>query len=76
MRIAQLARPFVPVPPRTYGGTERVVSILTEQLVQRGHDVTLFASGDSVTSLSGTTKPMSVTSPRSGQSHLANWRPD
>jgi glycosyltransferase involved in cell wall biosynthesis len=50
MRIAQLAPPFVPVPPATYGGTERVVSILTEQLVQRGHDVTLFASGDSITS--------------------------
>jgi len=50
MRIAQLAPPFVPVPPTTYGGTERVVSILTEQLVERGHDVTLFASGDSVTS--------------------------
>jgi hypothetical protein len=38
------------VPPRLYGGTERVVSYLTEELVRLGHDVTLFASGDSVTS--------------------------
>ena len=37
------------VPPALYGGTERVVSLLTEELVRRGHDVTLFASGDSVT---------------------------
>ena len=38
------------VPPRLYGGTERVISVLTEELVRRGHDVTLFASGDSLTS--------------------------
>lgn len=50
MRIAQLAPPFESVPPATYGGTERVVSTLTEELVRRGHDVTLFASGDSRTS--------------------------
>src|SRR4029079_18537390 len=50
LRIAQLARPFESVPPATYGGTERVVSTLTEALVERGHDVTLFASGDSRTS--------------------------
>src|ERR1700737_4626293 len=37
------------VPPRLYGGTERVVSYLTEELVRQGHDVTLFASGDSLT---------------------------
>jgi glycosyltransferase involved in cell wall biosynthesis len=49
MRIAQLAPLFEPVPPRLYGGTERVVSWLTEELVRRGHDVTLFASGDSQT---------------------------
>jgi hypothetical protein len=49
MRIAQLAPPFESVPPSRYGGTERVVSTLTEELVQRGHDVTLFASGDSHT---------------------------
>jgi len=50
LRIAQLAPPFESVPPLAYGGTERVVSTLTEELVRRGHDVTLFASGDSHTS--------------------------
>ncbi|HEY6559482.1 MAG TPA: glycosyltransferase family 4 protein [Polyangiaceae bacterium] len=49
MRIAQVAPLYESVPPRTYGGTERVVSYLTEELVELGHDVTLFASGDSVT---------------------------
>ena len=50
MRIAQVAPLAESVPPRTYGGTERVVSWLTEELVARGHEVTLFASGDSQTS--------------------------
>jgi glycosyltransferase involved in cell wall biosynthesis len=50
MRIAQVAPPFQSIPPRRYGGTERVISLLTEELVRRGHDVTLFASGDSSTS--------------------------
>jgi glycosyltransferase involved in cell wall biosynthesis len=50
MRIAQVAPPFESVPPARYGGTERVVALLTEELVRRGHDVTLFASGDSRTS--------------------------
>src|SRR5215467_14275290 len=49
MRIAQVAPLFERVPPHQYGGTERVVSYLTEELVARGHDVTLFASGDSIT---------------------------
>src|SRR5438045_1515249 len=49
MRIAQVAPLFERVPPDQYGGTERVVSYLTEELVARGHTVTLFASGDSVT---------------------------
>ena len=49
MRIAQVAPLHESVPPRYYGGTERVVSWLTEELVCLGHDVTLFASGDSVT---------------------------
>ena len=49
MRIAILAPLVEPVPPPLYGGTERVVSLLTEELVRRGHDVTLFASGDSRT---------------------------
>ena len=50
MRIAQVAPLYEAVPPKLYGGTERVVSYLTEALVAMGHDVTLFASGDSVTS--------------------------
>jgi glycosyltransferase involved in cell wall biosynthesis len=50
MRIAQVAPLFESVPPKNYGGTERVVSYLTEELVRQGHDVTLFASGDSNTS--------------------------
>lgn len=49
MRIAQVAPLYESVPPRLYGGTERVVSWLTEELVREGHDVTLFASGDSLT---------------------------
>src|ERR1700710_829258 len=50
MRIAQIAPLHEAVPPKFYGGTERVVSFLTEELVSMGHDVTLFASGDSITS--------------------------
>jgi glycosyltransferase involved in cell wall biosynthesis len=50
VRIAQVAPLYESVPPKLYGGTERVVSYLTEELVRLGHDVTLFASGDSQTS--------------------------
>jgi len=50
MRIAQIAPLFEAVPPKLYGGSERVVYSLTEALVDMGHDVTLFASGDSTTS--------------------------
>lgn len=50
MKIAQISPLFERVPPRKYGGTERVVSWLTEELVAQGHQVTLFASGDSITS--------------------------
>ena len=50
MRIAQIAPLHERVPPRLYGGTERVVSFLTEELVRQGHEVVLFASGDSKTS--------------------------
>ena len=50
MRIAQIAPLYERVPPKLYGGTERIVSYLTEELVRQGHDVTLFASGDSKTS--------------------------
>jgi glycosyltransferase involved in cell wall biosynthesis len=50
MRIAQVSPLYESVPPQAYGGTERVVSVLTEELVRQGHRVTLFASGDSRTS--------------------------
>ena len=50
MRIAQVSPLWEQVPPPAYGGTELVVSLLTEELVKRGHDVTLYASGDSNTS--------------------------
>src|SRR5262245_3888535 len=49
MRIAQVAPLYERVPPISYGGTERIVSYLTEGLINEGHDVTLFASGDSIT---------------------------
>src|SRR4030095_9475702 len=49
MRIAQVAPLSESVPPHLYGGTERVVAFLTDELVRLGHDVTLFASGDSKT---------------------------
>src|SRR5450759_354482 len=49
VKIAQIAPLIESVPPRLYGGTERIVSYLTEELVALGHDVTLFASGDSIT---------------------------
>lgn len=50
MKIAQIAPLYERVPPKLYGGTERVVAYLTDELVRQGHDVTLFASGDSLTS--------------------------
>jgi glycosyltransferase involved in cell wall biosynthesis len=50
MKIAQVSPLYESVPPKFYGGTERIVSYLTEELVKQGHDVTLFATGDSVTS--------------------------
>src|SRR4051812_29605795 len=49
MRVAQVAPLFESVPPKLYGGTERVVHNLTEELVKQGHEVTLFATGDSIT---------------------------
>src|SRR4051812_34011448 len=49
MRIAQVSPLTESVPPKFYGGTERVVAFLTDELVKLGHDVTLFASGDSET---------------------------
>lgn len=50
LKIAQIAPLAERVPPKKYGGTERVVATLTDGLVKRGHDVTLFATGDSITS--------------------------
>jgi Glycosyltransferase Family 4 len=47
LRIAQVAPLYESVPPKLYGGTERIVAYLAEELVRRGHDVTLFAAGDS-----------------------------
>src|SRR5215813_523436 len=49
LRIAQVGPLYESTPPKFYGGTERVVSYITEELVRRGHDVTLFASGDAET---------------------------
>ena len=49
LKIAQIAPLWFPIPPQKYGGIERIISFLTDELVQRGHDVTLFASGDSKT---------------------------
>jgi glycosyltransferase involved in cell wall biosynthesis len=49
LKVAQIAPLIESVPPQLYGGTERIVSYLTEELIRLGHDVTLFASGDSVT---------------------------
>ena len=46
MRIAQISPLIESVPPKLYGGTERIVSYLTEELVRQGHEVTLFASGE------------------------------
>ena len=64
MRVAQIAPLYESVPPALYGGTERVVHFLTEELVAQGHDVTLFASGDSQTS--ATLVPMSEKALRLG----------
>jgi len=68
MRIAQIAPLHEAVPPKFYGGTERVVSYLTEALVDLGHDVTLFASGDSHT------KATLVAAWPRGRAHCASTR--
>lgn len=49
MKIAMISTPYLPVPPKGYGGTELIVGLLTDQLVKRGHDVVLYATGDSHT---------------------------
>ena len=77
MHIAQIAPLTEAIPPKLYGGTERVVSWLTEELITLGHEVTLFASGDSITSA-----PLEAVWPRSlrldgsvrnGGSSLHHW---
>ena len=74
LRIAQLAPPSLSVPPKRYGRTELVVWLLTEELVRRGHEVTLFASGDSSTSarLVRTTDRALWTNGR-GQDPILTW---
>lgn len=74
MRIAQVAPLAVAVPPADYGGTQRIVHVLTEELVRRGHDVTLFASGDSVTT--ATLRPVCEASLYSGMLRGDVWRPE
>ena len=49
MKIAQIAPPWISIPPANYGGTETIIGFIVEELVAQGHDVTLFASGDSKT---------------------------
>ena len=73
MRIAQIAPLTESVPPKLYGGTERIVSYLTEELTALGHDVTLFASGDSVTSV--TLEPMLPRALRFGGSLRDSFAP-
>src|SRR5437763_9518246 len=65
MKIAQISPLIESVPPKLYGGTERIVSYLTEELVRQGHDVVLFASGDSTTQAE--LVPCSPTALRLGQ---------
>lgn len=64
MKIAQVAPLAESVPPKLYGGTERIVSYITEELVRLGHEVTLFASGDSRTA--GQLRPMGTSALRQG----------
>jgi glycosyltransferase involved in cell wall biosynthesis len=69
LRIAQVAPLYESVPPKFYGGTERVVAYLTEELIRRGHDVTLFASGDSAVAA-----PIEATQPQALRAAgLASW---
>ena len=73
MRIAQVAPLYESVPPKLYGGTERVVSYLTEELVAEGHDVTLFASGDSRTRARLiSTHPRALRLDKSAKDHLTH----
>lgn len=69
LRIAQIAPLYESVPPKLYGGTERIVAYLAEELARRGHQVTLFAAGDSTVNV-----PLSAGVPKSlrlsGLDHL------
>ena len=71
MKIAQVAPLWESVPPKLYGGTERIVSYVTEELVRLGHDVTLYASGDSVT-----TARLEAVCPRSLRLHTGIFNED
>jgi glycosyltransferase involved in cell wall biosynthesis len=75
VKIAQVAPLAESVPPRRYGGTERVVSYLTEELVRLGHDVTLFASGDSQTAARLVAGAPRAQRPAPGEDPLAALRP-
>ena len=70
LRIAQVAPLFESVPPRFYGGTERVVAYLADALVALGHDVTLFASGDSMTTANLAPGRAQAISARSGAAQV------
>ena len=69
MRIAQVAPLYESVPPEAYGGTQRVISYLTEELVRLGHQVTLLASGDSRTSGVDSDLPPRPVARRDGEGH-------
>ena len=71
MRIAQLAPTYERVPPRTYGGTELIVHLITDELVARGHEVTLFATGDSLTT--ATLRSVAAAPMRYGEASAAGF---
>lgn len=74
LKIAQIAPIIERVPPRKYGGTERVVSEITEELVRRGHDVTLFATGDSKTSAKlNSVYPKSIRESNLARAEALDW---
>ena len=74
MKIAQVAPLIEAVPPKMYGGTERVVAYLTDALVELGHDVTLFASGDSFTKAQLAPELAARIAPRSGRARILSPR--
>ena len=78
MRIAQVAPLAESVPPKLYGGTERVVAWLVDELVNLGHEVTLFASGDSLTGaeLNSSLSPGTSSRPSPYRSHGCSSSPN